>query len=110
MLLLEGKRSKKTMNKDDMFTGFHIYTQSQAYNQWQEKKAAEAAAGGGTGAAGEGGSGGGGLAGGMSSLFAKRFYEGGFEDKMTRREAALILGVRYVLAWSLGGIWGGRRG
>jgi hypothetical protein len=33
----------------------------------------------------------------MSSLFAKRFYEGGFEDKMTRREAALILGVRYVL-------------
>lgn len=66
---------------------------AQAYNQWQAKKAAEAAAGGGTGAA-EGGSGGGGLAGGMSSLFAKRFYEGGFEDKMTRREAALILGVR----------------
>ena len=28
------------------------------------------------------------------SLFAKRFYEGGFEGKMTRREAALILGVR----------------
>merc|ERR1712157_420582 len=23
-----------------------------------------------------------------------KFYEGGFEDKMTRREAALILGVR----------------
>lgn len=34
----------------------------------------------------------------MSALFAKRFYEGGFEDKMTRREAALILGVRYVVA------------
>ena len=33
----------------------------------------------------------------MSALFAKRFYEGGFEDKMTRREAALILGVRCVL-------------
>lgn len=29
-----------------------------------------------------------------SSWFSKRFYEGGFEDKMTRREAALILGVR----------------
>jgi hypothetical protein len=27
-------------------------------------------------------------------FFAKNFYEGGFEDKMTRREAALILGVR----------------
>ena len=25
---------------------------------------------------------------------ARRFYRGGFEDKMTRREAALILGVR----------------
>eukprot|EP00455_Lapot_gusevi_P004892 TRINITY_DN1203_c0_g1_i4.p1 TRINITY_DN1203_c0_g1~~TRINITY_DN1203_c0_g1_i4.p1 ORF type:complete len:105 (-),score=27.53 TRINITY_DN1203_c0_g1_i4:355-669(-) len=25
---------------------------------------------------------------------AKRFYEGGFQDKMTRREAALILGCR----------------
>ena len=64
-----------------------------AYNQWQEKKAAAAAEGGAEGTA-EGGSGGGGFAGGMSSLFAKRFYEGGFEDKMTRREAALILGVR----------------
>lgn len=27
-------------------------------------------------------------------MLAKRFYRGGFEDKMTRREAALILGVR----------------
>lgn len=26
--------------------------------------------------------------------FGKRHYEGGFEEKMTRREAALILGVR----------------
>jgi DnaJ homolog subfamily C member 19 len=26
--------------------------------------------------------------------FGKNFYEGGFEDKMTKREAALILGVR----------------
>ena len=29
-----------------------------------------------------------------SSWFAKSFYDGGFEEKMTRREAALILGVR----------------
>jgi len=27
-------------------------------------------------------------------LLAKRFYDGGFEDKMSKREAALILGVR----------------
>jgi hypothetical protein len=29
---------------------------------------------------------------------ARRFYKGGFEDKMTRREASLILGVRCVAA------------
>jgi len=29
-----------------------------------------------------------------ATFFAKNFYDGGFEDKMTRREAALILGVR----------------
>lgn len=29
-----------------------------------------------------------------SSWFAKNFYDGGFEDKMTKREAALILGIR----------------
>lgn len=29
-----------------------------------------------------------------SSWFAKTFYDGGFDDKMTKREAALILGVR----------------
>lgn len=28
------------------------------------------------------------------SWFARNFYDGGFEEKMTRREAALILGVR----------------
>jgi len=28
------------------------------------------------------------------SFFAKGYYDGGFEDKMSRREAALILGVR----------------
>lgn len=26
----------------------------------------------------------------------RKFYEGGFQPKMTRREAALILGVRYM--------------
>jgi hypothetical protein len=61
----------------------------QTYNQYKAKKAAEAAAGGGSSSSGGGG-------GGMSALFAKRFYEGGFEEKMTRREAALILGVRCV--------------
>jgi DnaJ homolog subfamily C member 19 len=30
----------------------------------------------------------------FSRLFSTTFYEGGFESKMTRREAALILGVR----------------
>lgn len=29
-----------------------------------------------------------------SSWFTRNFYDGGFEDKMTKREAALILGVR----------------
>jgi hypothetical protein len=29
-----------------------------------------------------------------SGFFSKNFYDGGFEDTMTRREAALILGVR----------------
>ena len=31
-----------------------------------------------------------------AQAMARRFYRGGFEDKMTRREAALILGVRFV--------------
>lgn len=30
----------------------------------------------------------------FSSFFARNFYDGGFEEKMTKREAALILGVR----------------
>lgn len=29
-----------------------------------------------------------------STWFARNFYDGGFEDKMSKREAALILGVR----------------
>lgn len=28
------------------------------------------------------------------SFFSKTYYDGGFEDKMTKREAALVLGVR----------------
>lgn len=48
------------------------------------------AAGAGAGAAPTGG----GFFGAQS--MARRFYRGGFEDKMTRREAALILGVRCV--------------
>lgn len=31
---------------------------------------------------------------GLFGAFGKRHYEGGFEEKMTRKEAALILGVR----------------
>ena len=30
----------------------------------------------------------------FSSLFSFKYYEGGFDDKMSRREAALILGIR----------------
>jgi len=30
----------------------------------------------------------------FSSLFARGFYEGGFEEQMSKREASLILGVR----------------
>eukprot|EP01038_Epipyxis_sp_PR26KG_P014110 gene14110-18931_t len=30
----------------------------------------------------------------FAAFFAKNFYDGGFESKMTKREAALILGVR----------------
>jgi DnaJ-domain-containing protein 1 len=29
-----------------------------------------------------------------STWFAKNFYDGGFDEKMTKREAALILGIR----------------
>ena len=33
--------------------------------------------------------------------YARNYYDGPFEDKMTRREAALILGVRSVLPFQL---------
>ena len=36
--------------------------------------------------------------GGPFGMFSRRFYSGGFDDKMTRREAALILGVRETAA------------
>ena len=66
-----------------------------SFQQWQEQRAAsggDAEAGGGT----EGGekTDSSGASGGFSTFYAKRFYDGPFEDEMTRREAALILGVR----------------
>lgn len=56
----------------------------------------EAAAGGGAGAGVDAGAGAGARThkSFLASALAKRFYKGGFEEKMTRREAALILGVR----------------
>ena len=53
--------------------------------QQQQQQQAEAAAAG---------SGGGGLFSSLFSTYGRGFYEGGFEEAMTRREAALILGVR----------------
>ena len=35
----------------------------------------------------------------------RRFYEGGFQTAMTRREAALILGVRFVIHSSCFSKW-----
>lgn len=29
----------------------------------------------------------------------RKFYDGGFQSTMTRREAALILGIRYIPIW-----------
>lgn len=37
----------------------------------------------------------------FSSFTDTKYYKGGFEKKMTRREAALILGVRWVLLFYL---------
>jgi hypothetical protein len=77
----------------------------EAWNAWQESRARQAAeeeANGGRARASDGeggaeggaeGSGGGG-SGGFSTYYAKRFYDGPFEESMTKREAALILGVR----------------
>ena len=47
---------------------------SQAYTQWKKNRPKTSSKGG--------------------AAWQKRFYEGGFEEEMTRREAALILGVR----------------
>jgi hypothetical protein len=38
------------------------------------------------------------LGGGGASPFGKQFYKGGFESRMNRREAALILQLRWVRA------------
>nr|KAJ0199896.1 hypothetical protein LSAT_V11C600310580 [Lactuca sativa] len=32
-----------------------------------------------------------------SPVAFRKFYQGGFQPQMTRREAALILGVRYII-------------
>ena len=45
----------------------------QAYTQWQKNRPKQSKG---------------------SNTWSKRFYDGGFEEEMTRREAALILGVR----------------
>ena len=63
-----------------------------AFQEWQKQRAASGDADRGT----EGGEkkDSSSASGGFSSFYAKRFYDGPFEDEMTRREAALILGVR----------------
>ncbi|KAJ1458120.1 hypothetical protein M885DRAFT_514219 [Pelagophyceae sp. CCMP2097] len=65
---------------------------------WQKTRAENAANGPAAGAAGAAGAGeqeaGGAAPSFTDSFFKKRFYEGPFESKMSRREAALILGVR----------------
>eukprot|EP00903_Cladosiphon_okamuranus_P014451 g13408.t1 len=58
-----------------------------AIGQTADGKADKAPPGGAAAGAASSGSG-------LFGAFGKRFYEGGFEDKMTRKEAALILGVR----------------
>ncbi|KAJ1413005.1 hypothetical protein B484DRAFT_455169 [Ochromonadaceae sp. CCMP2298] len=55
---------------------------------------AGAAAGAAPGAAGAAGAKGESMFAGFETWFARNFYDGGFEEKMTKREAALILGVR----------------
>ena len=66
---------------------------AQAFESWQQARAEEAAkaaaAGGGAKAEEQSDS-----AASSGGFFGRRYYEGGFEDTMTRREAALILGVR----------------
>lgn len=36
----------------------------------------------------------------LLQAFGGGYYRGGFEPKMTKREAALVLGVRYVRTYS----------
>jgi hypothetical protein len=56
--------------------------------------AGAAEAGAGAGATGAAGAKGESIFAGFETWFARNFYDGGFEEKMTKREAALILGVR----------------
>lgn len=77
-------------------TSFVLVCLPQA-SQPQAKEEAEAAEGakpddGDATAAPPGGSKAG--AGGLFGAFGKRHYEGGFDEKMSRKEAALVLGVR----------------
>jgi DnaJ family protein C protein 19 len=71
-----------------------------AYNQYAEKKAATILKGGDAAENGEAKTASDGskeesTASTFSSTwFAKNFYDGGFDEKMTKREAALILGIR----------------
>lgn len=85
--VLEENESKTTSGNESADTAAEEATtkaSSGASTQASKKKKAPGAA-----------SGGGGLFGDMmTSWFAKNFYDGGFEEKMTKREAALILGVR----------------
>ncbi|CAM9795051.1 unnamed protein product [Ectocarpus sp. 12 AP-2014] len=81
--------------------GLMEYQKYQAAHPEATKRADSAAAGdqtadGETGKASPEGAakGAGASAGGFFGAFGKRFYDGGFEEKMTRKEAALILGVR----------------
>lgn len=67
----------------------------EAYDRRAARKAAEAAAAEEAAANGEKvEEKSGGFVNWLSFMLGKNFYEGGFEDEMTRREAALILGIR----------------
>ena len=79
------------------------YTIDYGIKAWEQHKetraaassnAAHEASGDGDGAENEKGGSSSSSGGFGSSFYAKRFYDGPFEEEMTRREAALILGVR----------------
>lgn len=81
----EATESKANMKQEEKTSASSSSSSAENVKKAEEKKKEEAAKSS--------------TAAGSSSLFgaqsmARRFYKGGFEDKMTRREAALILGVR----------------